>query len=65
MFDKYCIKVLITFSPQVMQVAGNGRTKVLVPKDANIPPDKMQAILEGTGDSLIRKGNKMFKPMFR
>ena len=48
-----------------MQVAGSGRTKVLVPKDANIPPDKMQAILEGTGDSLIRKGNKMFKPMFR
>ena len=48
-----------------MQVAGRGRTKVLVPKDTNIPPEKMQAILDGTGDGLIMKGNKMYKPMFR
>ena len=43
-----------------MQVAGRGRTKVLVPKDVNIPSDKMQSILDGTGDGLIMKGNKMF-----
>ena len=46
-------------------MAGRGRTKVLVPKDVNIPSDKMQSILDGTGDGLIMKGNKMYKPMFR
>ena len=31
----------------------------------DILTDKMQAILDGTGDGLIMKGNKMYKPMFR
>ena len=63
-FDHHSTRYIIPLL-QVMQVAGRGRTKVLVPKDANIPPEKMQAILDGTGDGLIMKGNKMYKPMFR
>ena len=64
-FDHHSTRYIIITTFQVMQVAGRGRTKVLVPKDANIPPEKMQAILDGTGDGLIMKGNKMYKPMFR
>ena len=46
MFDqistRYLLPSLSSKLLQAMQVAGRGRTKVLVPKDANIPPDKMQ-----------------------
>ena len=54
-----------------MNFSGNFFVNILTDKMqvfdfVNLLTDKMmQAILDGTGDGLIMKGNKMYKPMFR